>query len=174
MSAKRLTKLSVRTIGIDAETCRLVAESDPTTELAVAKFHGFITSYSRMENDNGVYVKFNGEFEGINLINDQIFQSKSLLLYDLAADSLVDAIRNEKDEGQVGTRKSPVLFDCNRTYIAVEETVKYSETSTTNYVRGYNNLVEIEGQKSIFDELREKLPATKTKTAKLIAPKSKK
>jgi hypothetical protein len=157
MGKQYLNKMTIATLGLatsELEACckgRLDA-------VEVAKIYGFIKSTESGKGTYGDYVKFRGEFEGVDLLKDQTSRSGVLLLPAVAEIPLVE-LAGGAEEGQ------KVQFGI---IITVRESGQGK--SGVKFTYGVRQLIEASADDEL-SRLAQSLPVGNAKA--LPAPKSK-
>ena len=116
-----VSKITVKTL--DAQPKRLSV----TQYTPLCAIYGRCTSFEAGQSDHGEYVKFKGEFEGVNLTTGKTYRSAVLIMPKVLEDLLHQAI-NLENAGSVD--------------FAVRITAKPNEKSITGYSYGVEPLIQ--------------------------------
>jgi hypothetical protein len=108
MATKFLKKLTLKNAGIPGAKAEAVAvamsKENPNAETPVFRVYGKLGLSPKLGSSNfGPYVEFNGEFEAINLIDNQVYRSKNLIVpevAEMAINGLISDCVQGKDENE--------------------------------------------------------------------------
>lgn len=111
-----LKKITTRDCGLDVTTLSDVAAAKgKKADIAVLRIAGTIDKAESLSSQYGPYIKFFGQFEAHNLLNDSVFRSRALIV-PAVAEAAIEGMYNAGSQG--GDQTVTVAFDI---------TVKYYE-----------------------------------------------
>ncbi len=151
-----VTKLSVRSLGLDKVGIRKLAEKAEGKTVPVARFFGIAENTGISDRGKfGESVFFEGQFEGVNLDTGEIVRSGRLFLPDVAS-SILEGMVVKGNEGLENGAKCKVQF-------AFEINAQADLAAAVGYKFSASPLVEAKDAPDPLANLRKQIPQIESK-----------
>lgn len=147
-AAEAIRKITVKTVSGGKPSIEAILAS-PGKTLPLMDIYGVATSMKPGATDYGPYVKFLGQFEGINLATGEVFTAPALLLPKFLEEQLAGAL------GASANANAQFAFRLS---------ARYDESAATNYVYVAKSLIptkESDALAQIKMQMQAALPAPK-------------
>lgn len=146
MPAALISKITLKAIGAQPKPHTI------KTRTRVAEIYGSARKYSIGSSTFGSFVKFHGDFEGVNCADGETFRSPALLLPELAQELLVSALNHAgatagklKSEENKGTEGESASSAVDFAFAVICVPVADGKPSTTGYTYQIEPIVEPTG-----------------------------
>jgi hypothetical protein len=150
-----LKKLSVQQSGLKITVLEQAAADHKESPVAVLRVVGIVSGKSAGQSQYGPYIKFQGEFSGVNLLTGEEYRAPGLLL-PAVGEAAVNSLY-ERAAKTGGTAE-----------IALDVTVEYNDSKAggTKFRYGVKPLIEFKGEDVLSRMLKALPPPSEVKKAK--------